>query len=97
VTDVRVGIDKTGRNIRPRGIDDFRHVPAGVFRARSDIADPPVDRSDLHPVEELARTHINKSAAGDDEIGWDLAQRAANQSRAFLIGERHDRVFNMKP
>src|ERR1043166_6913525 len=55
----------------------------------------PVEHGDFHAVENLARVDVDELAAGDDEIGIDLAQRAAHQALDFRCGERHEKISSI--
>ena len=85
VADVRVRVDETRSDAEPARVEDFGFFPARVRRARPDVADSAVEHGDLHPVENFPGINVDELAAGDDQIGLDLAQRPAHQSFDLLL------------
>src|SRR5690349_1961386 len=89
-------VDKTGRNIASACVDHFRLGAARVFGARTDIADTAIEHGDFKTVEPFARINVDELAAGDDQVGVNLAERAAHQSFELWFCTSHRAVCNMK-
>ncbi len=94
MADMRVAVDKSGRDVPARGIDNLGFLAARMPRARTNVADASGNYGDFHVLENLTRIDIDQFAAGYHKIRFDFAQSAANQSLGFVLGKNHADSFS---
>ena len=85
MTDMGVGVDKTRRDEATRGIENFAGFAARVLGAGPDVTDPAVENRDLHPFENFSGVDVDEFSAADNEIGFDLPERAADKASKLLL------------
>jgi len=60
-----------------------------VPRARADVTNAAIENGNLNSFENLSRIDVDELAARDNQIGFDLSHRAANQSSQLFLGICH--------
>lgn len=96
MADVRVAVDKAWRDVGACTFYDLGTRAAIAFGARADIANPAVEYGYFDAGKNFAGIDVDQFAAGDNEIGFNLTQCAADQSSQFFLSSGHGSLCGTK-